>query len=222
MIALTLAGSYYLAIARQTGTALAFNRSAGISDAGAQTDPPGFFTGLGGGKLFTYPVDPGLYGQAIPAFYSEIWGDYWGYFYLPRPPIAALIPADATTYLGAVNAVSLLPTLILIGGFLYGGFQLIRLLANHPIAYSLPDSLFVLCIAASLIGFVWFLVHYPSDNADTAKATYMLQIFPLLSLLAGQGVDRLAERWPRAITVVAIALIGVAIFNLPMLFTRIG
>jgi len=222
VIALTVAGSYYLAMARQTGTALAFNRSAGTSDAGAHFDPPGFFTGLGGGNLFTYPVSPGLDGQAFPVFYSEIWGDYWGYFYLPRPPIYALLPADAVRYMGTVNAVSLLPTSILFAGFVYGALQLGRLLINRRTAYSIPDALFTLCILASVLGFGWFLVHYPSDNADTAKATYMLQIFPLLCLLSGQAIDRLATRWPKASVVLLIALVFVAVFNLPMLFTRLG
>jgi hypothetical protein len=108
IFAAIIGGWFYAALMVQSGSILAFNR-----EADAAEKPAMFFTGLGGEKLFSYPFSPGYDGQAVPIFYTEIWGDYFGYFYLQRPLIPSRFPAGTMNYMGIVNAVSLLPTGVL-------------------------------------------------------------------------------------------------------------
>lgn len=209
-IAVMLGGWFYLAMIQQTGTTLAFNRPPDPDG-----KPPAFFTGLGGEQLFTYPFSPGYDGQAVPIFYTEIWGDYFGYFHLQRPPIPSRMPPDALGYMGRVNLVSLFPTLIFLIGLGYGIYTTIR----FPIRADI--SLFTLCVITSLMGFVWFVASYESGDADTAKATYALQIFPLLCLLTGDALNVLQQRRRSLFYLVVVLLTAVAIHNIPMYFSRI-
>jgi hypothetical protein len=217
LITIVLGGWFYLALATQSGSVLAFNRQADTAE-----KPISFFTGLGGANLITYPYSPGFDGQAIPIFYTEMWGDYFGYFYLERPPIPSRFPPSAVTYLGLVNAVSIIPTLVLVAGFIYGIIQIIRFLFSTPVENTTIHSLFFLCIAASLAGFIWFLIRYPSRDADTAKATYLLHVFPLLCLLAVALMQHVEQRWPKLFRGICISLVIVAIINFPVFFPRIS
>lgn|GEM_PF-1383941 len=216
VITALIGGWFYLALTVQTGTPLAFNREADPSP-----KPVTFSTGLGGTNLFTYPFTPGFDGQALPVFYTEIWGDYFGYFYLPRPLQPASFPADAVRFMGVVNALSLLPTAVFIAVFAWGGLLTVQFLRNPADARSRAISLFFLIVSASLAGFVWFLARYPSGDADTAKATYVLHVFPFLALMAGDLLGRLLQRHRRIATGILIALALVAAHNLPMLLTRL-
>jgi len=217
IIAVILGGWFYLALAAQTGSILAFNRQTD-----AEAKPASFFTGLGGEKLFTYPFSPGYDGQAVPIFYTETWGDYFGYFYLQRPPIPSRIPADSLSYLGIVNAVSVIPTIILLAGFIFATRGTLSLILTGGSGTSPIFNLMNVIVIVSLIGFVWFLARYPSHDADTAKATYLLHIFPLLCLAAGDWLTRIEQKYPRLFRVLLISLIAVAVYNFPMLFTRIN
>ncbi len=217
LIALTLGGWFYLAQFSNTGTILAFNRPADTAP-----KPITFFTGLGGHNLFAYPFSPGYDGQAIPIFYTEIWGDYFGYFHLQRPPIASPVPASVLSYMGRVNAVSLLPTFILLIGLAFGGYSIFRSLRASPSDEGLSYSLFTLCTVVSIIGFIWFLVRYPSSDADTAKATYLLQIFPCLCLLTAAWLTTLRRRWTIGFKGMVILLVLVAVHNSLMYFSRIN
>ena len=213
LLALLLGGGFYLALLVSAGSFLAFNRPPA-----AEAKPATFFTGLGGGNLFTYPFSPGFDGEALPIFYTEIWGDYFGYFFLQRPPVAARMPGELLAYPGHVNLVSLLPTLFYLESLVFGVAQTARF--QRPQAAAL--GLLTLVITASLAGFVWFLARYPSGDGDTAKATYLLQIFPLLGLLGGAFADTLRRRWPASFRLLVILLIGVAAHNSLMYFSAIN
>lgn len=213
LIALLLGGWFYLALLANTGSALAFNRAPA-----AEVKPADFFTGLGGDELFTYPFSPGYDGQALPIFYTEIWGDYFGYFHVQRPPIAAPLPAELLAYPGRVNFVALLPTLFLLAGLGDGLRRTLRLRQAQAAA----PGLLTIVTAASLAGFVWFLARYPSGDADTAKATYVLQIFPLLALLGGALAESLQRRSPAGFRLLVILLAGVAAHTSLMYFSAMN
>jgi len=216
-LALIVGSWFYLAMAAQTGTILAFNRP---SDASQK--PAMFFTGSGNGQLFTYPFAPAYDGQVLPIFYTEIWGDYFGFFYLPRPTLSYRVPISAVSYMSQVNWLSILPTLILIGGLLYGVRQVINLFLTRPSERTVVYSLFTSCTVTSIVGFVWFLARYPSLDADTAKATYVLHIFPPLCLLAADMLYVLQLKWPRLFQLVIILLTSIATHNILMYFSRIS
>ncbi len=215
LVALLISGWFYLALAAQTGNILAFNR-----EVSPELKHAKFFTGTGNGWLFTYPLTPAYDGEVLPIFYTEIWGDYFGYWYLQRPDVPARFAPNALAYPGLINLVSTVPTLVLAAGFIFGAIQTVRALVSGLTAQHIRYSLLFLCIAASLAGFVWFLIRYPSFDADTAKATYLLAIFPLLCLLAGQVLARFEQRSPRLFRGLMVLLVAVAIFNFPILFVR--
>ncbi|HVU13501.1 MAG TPA: hypothetical protein VHD90_19615 [Phototrophicaceae bacterium] len=217
LIALILGGWFYLGLLVNSGTMLAFNRPADTAP-----KPITFFTGLGGSNLFTYPFSPGYDGQALPIFYTEIWGDYFGYFYLQRPVVAVRYPASVLSYMGRVNALSLLPTLLLLIGLVYGIYRLIRSLATTLDDKALIVSLLTSVTLISIVGFIWFLARYPSGDADTAKATYLLQIFPCLCLLTAVWLTVIRRRWPILFNVLVLLLIVVAVHNDLMYFSRMN
>ena len=70
----------------------------------------------------------------------------------------------------------------------------------------------------SLAGYLWFLISYPVPGSGTTlKATYLLLIFPILALLAGDLAGRLPKRYRAA----ALALIfACALHNSPVFFTH--
>jgi hypothetical protein len=215
-IALLIGGWFYLAMAAQTGSVLAFNRSAD-----PQKKPAAFFTGLGNGQLFTYPFAPAYDGQILPILYTETWGDYFGFFYLPRPTLSYRVPSGAVEYMSHVNMLSILPTFVLLGGLIYGLYRTMSLILAQATETGIGYSLCTCIILASVVGFVWFLARYPSLDADTAKATYILQIFPLLCLLSAFLLDKFSQRWPRSFQVLMFLLAVVATHNILMYFSRI-
>ncbi len=72
----------------------------------------------------------------------------------------------------------------------------------------------------SLAGYVWFVWTYPNDHLDTVKASYMLQILPLLAISAAAMWCALRDRSPRFAKGVGICVLLVLLHNLPAMVTR--
>jgi hypothetical protein len=124
-------------------------------------------------------------------------------------------------YMGMVNAVSLLPTGVLLAAFAYGAVKTFQAVVKGFTPDSAAITLIFLCIIASCVGFIWFLARYPSDDADTAKATYLLQIFPLLCLIGAGLLSQIGKKYPPTFQWIMILLIAVAMHNFSIFFTRI-
>ena len=149
----------------------------------------------------------------LPILYTETWGDYWGYFsiygrdpfrYLFGPEFEdalAKTPLAIETnrftfnnYLGRVNLVGLLPTVLALLAF---GRALVRLPAFPrrvgPVTVAeIVPIIAVLVTSVSVLGYGWFLVRFPSiGKGDTIKATYMLHIFAPLALLTADYLRRI-------------------------------
>jgi hypothetical protein len=241
-LAALLGGLFYARSLRNYGALTAFNRKESSRFA-LSNEPRSFYLGLGLDKLFTDPVRPSFANELIPIFYSEVWGDYWGYFlvyardernrYLSGKALedvlaASKAPAGVDTnrhrisaYLGRVNAASLLTTVLALGGLAFGVKELVLFCLRRR-SFS-PEraafSLFTLIILASLCGYLAFLVRYPElERGDTIKATYMLHVFPFVCLLASRALQgALRGRRGRA----WLWLWGaVFLHNLPALITR--
>ena len=87
--------------------------------------PASFYrnTGLGNFLLFKSPTRKTFDNQFFPIFYSETWGDYWGYFVFVREKTLfgkAGNQSEITPYLGHVNLASVFPSLLMLGGLLLG------------------------------------------------------------------------------------------------------
>ena len=169
-------------------------------------------------NLFTSPVRDALADQVIPIFYSETWGDYWGYFVTGKSDQSA----SARRYLGRVNLVSLLPTAVFLAGLGLGVYCLVRSSfrrreADEGAAFG-ALSLFVVW---SLTGYAYLLTMIPNTSHGTgAKATYMLQIFPFLAILAAGWLGKVCQRSLRLQRGAVVALAAVALHNLPAMITH--
>jgi hypothetical protein len=242
-IAFIVSGWFYLSLWSRFGSVTAFNREplAGFS---FQNKDPDFYFGTGNGKIFSDPLRESFNDQLIPILYSETWGDYWGYFVFygedtrsqdpiqggllyravsqdPQPNWLETNRHQIASYLGRVNLISLLPSLLLLLSFIWGCSSIIQAISKRTWDESYNSRvLFTMIILFTLIGYLWFLIQYPSDNGDTIKSTYILQIFPFLSLLTGILLDRLGARLSWFPPVVLTVLVIVFAHNIGVFITR--
>src|SRR6202142_1994259 len=148
LVPILVAGWYYLILFQRYGSLTAWDRPASKLSLG--DFPPEFYFGTGSGKLFTDPVRPSFSNQFPAIFYSDVWGDYSGYFlvyakdkrsgeyiiskYLvnmivtgkPLPDWIETNRYTINSYLGRVNFISLLPSAIFASGFIYALILVLR------------------------------------------------------------------------------------------------
>ena len=246
-IAIPIGGSFYFSLQYRYGQMSAFNREASERFS-FRNQPPEFYVGLGGGDFFRRPLAGSYANQMIPVFYTEFWGDYWGYwifmgrdtrdtpdYYYQGPKVATAIMeasnrrppwletnhARVMPYMGRVNLVSLFPTVVLLAAVAMGVAALFRFAAGNLDLEVRIRSLLVLVVLCTLAGYFWFLVRFPNPGkGDTIKAVYVLQIFPLMAILAGAMLAALHRRHAILFWVVSGLLAATFIHNLPLLITR--
>ena len=242
LVAALVGGPFYLHLSNSEGSPLAFNR-----DPGAQTPWSDYFA-LDAEGLFSDPLRATFGLQFLPIFYSDFWGDYWGYFtfyardresgrYMEGLFAASDIvsPAEAAdpehpmqtnrytinTYLGRVNALSLLPSLVLLAGFAFGLVQLLQ--AWRQRLTDDETNLFALLgffAASAVLIYTTFLVLYTHEDATTVKASYLLHAAPVLAILAAEVLRRLEARNRRAFQLLMVGMGLVLLHNLPAMITR--
>lgn len=230
--AFLVGGWFYLHLYFSYGTFTAFNLESkgGFSFSNQE---PTFYRNLylEDGALFKEPVRPNFGNTLFPIFYSETWGDYWGYLtfiYQDNPSVNAFAnQAEIAPYLGRVNLVSLFPTLILLLGAIYGAWRFARAWFERDFSPESGVYAFVFsAIVFSWMGYLWFLVSYPSVHLvsmqviPTNKATYMIQIFMLLPVLGAGLLERIKTFKPLLYWLVLAGLGLVFIHNMPALITR--
>ncbi|RPI25889.1 MAG: hypothetical protein EHM70_19595 [Chloroflexota bacterium] len=245
VISFVLGSWFYLRLLRKYGSVTAFNREPEATFTVSNL-PGEFYVGLGSGMLFSDPVRPNFPNQLWPIFYSEVWGDYWGYFLVygkdtrtdtavfgpqlqpgelltdPLPGWLRTNRYEIDSYLGRVNLVSLLPTAVYLLGFAAAFACLWRFFRlPNP---GLEDAGYALCllmVLVSLVGYSWFLIQYPNlGKGDTIKATYLVYIFPFLAVLASRFVEMVREKSQPLYRLVVILLALVFVHNLPAMLTR--
>ncbi|MBI2758557.1 MAG: hypothetical protein HYX49_07740 [Chloroflexi bacterium] len=244
VMAFVVGGWFYLLLLRQYGSVSAFNKTPAESFA-FSNQPSTFYFGMGDGLLFRDPVRPAFANQFLPIFYSDTWGDYWMYFTIygrdkntgeslsgvfllnavgANPPEGGIETNrfQAGSYQGRVNFIALFPTALLLMGWVAGLVDALRHLRIRPVTNSQTKrALLALIVLFSFLGYAWFLIRYPSlGEGDTIKATYLIQIFPLLAVLAAGMLARMRTRWPYIERAVYIILVVIFIFNLPALVTH--
>ena len=181
-------------------------------------------TGIGNLSLFRSPTRKTFNNELIPIFYSETWGDYWGYFVFRREGILEYKSNQAAInpYLGRVNLASLIPSLIFAGGMIFGIGSLQRSLSFTSSSFeSRAFSFFVLIVLISLAGYLWYLLTYTMiPKGATIKATYMIQIFMVLPFLAASFLEKLRAINPRLYSLSLALILAVFLHNLPALITQ--
>ena len=148
-----------------------------------KNQPLSFYFPIGNevSMVFTKPIRPYFENQFLPILYSDLWGDYWGFFTFTSRNVEIgrnqMIIGD---YLARVNIVSLFPTLLLFLGF-KNSFKYTK--SKHTSLKKYFSLYLILAVMISFMGYLWFLISYPSDNGDTNKATYIIHLFHLLGLM---------------------------------------
>ena len=181
-------------------------------------------TGIGNFSLFRSPTRKTFNNELIPIFYSETWGDYWGYFVFRREGILEYKSNQAAInpYLGNVNLVSLIPSFIFAIGMIFGLRSLMQSLNSTNSSFeSQAFSFFVLIVLISLAGYLWYLLRYTMiPKGATIKATYMIQIFMVLPFLAASFLEKLRETNSRLYFLCLASALAVFVHNLPAMITH--
>ena len=162
--------------------------------------------------VFTKPIRPYFQNQFIPVLYSDLWGDYWGYFtFTSRALDLGRNQLMIGDYLARVNIVSIFPTVILLIGLRTGYKSLVKKIKK-------PGDYFIIYIflatITSFIGYLWFLISYPViPSGDTNKATYIIHLFHLLGILGVIELNKIRGKNPNHFFYIVGGLIIVFFHN---------
>jgi hypothetical protein len=236
VIAAAVGGWFYVSLHERFGKVTAFNQEAHRWS--LAKEPARFYFGLGRDSLFTDPIRPEFSNEFIPTFYAEFWGDWECYFIvygrnpgsgiyisgfviaelLRRDPSAEFFDTNRLTiapWLGLAQGAALIPSMLFFAGFITAMAALFgRGLGPRA------DGLLALVILTSMVGYFWFLIGFPTGSGNTIKATYMLQIIPLLAILGARMLLILRARRPGLYRVFLGLLPVSAALLAPFLFTR--
>lgn len=219
IIAALIGGWFYLSVKSRFGEFTKYTVKRVSWDRLLSSQPPEFYLSLDTDKLFTTPVRPAFPNHLIPIFYSEMWGDYWGYFITTRSG-----QTEATkAYLGRVNLLSLLPTFVFLSALGWGFNGFFRMLFRREQGSDKTAlGVMVLVIVSSAVGYLWFLLSFPepSGRGSTIKAMYLLHVFPFVAILAAGLFERMKQRIHSLYWVVLALLTAVALHNLPAMITH--
>lgn len=161
--------------------------------------PASFYLDPGLPELVTRPYRPSFVNRFVPTLYAEGWGDYFGVFAWrsgegdPAP--------GARRELVVQSLVGLVPTLLMVGGWLWLLLRSVRRL-------DAPRLLVALLPLAGIAGMLYFTVSYPTPDGDVIKATYMLTTVPAWALALGVAVDRLAANRRLAVALAVVLGLG--------------
>lgn len=126
--------------------------------------------------LFEKPIRPYLDNQFISILYSDLWGDYWGYFsFTSRFLDIGRDQLYIGDYFARINALSLITTSIILV-FCILTYKKYR--DNYLVQY------LALAILFSFLGYLIFGISFPNSSGDTIKATYIIQLFHLIAFFA--------------------------------------
>lgn len=168
--------------------------------------------------VFTKPIRSNFVNQFLPIIYSDLWGDYWGYFSFTSNKLdIGRNQSQIGNYLARVNIVSLVPTFILCAGVNYG-FKAMKNKVKSE--YDTFNTLVFLSILSSFIGYLWFLIKYPSYNGNTIKAVYILQLFHLMCFLGASYLSKV-KNFNNSRYLVLIGILTLVFFhNVPAMLSH--
>lgn len=243
VLCVLMSGWFYHGLKRRYGSAMEFNRETPGLAALFTPEKFDLFFDLHAPGFFTCPVRPQLGMRSLPITYSDIWGDYALYFLVngrdaesgrwvqgfrllrgiaatPRSPKLQTNYDIMTRRLGRANAAGLYPALLMLAGIVAGGWWSLRFLRGQDVSPASAAALLAFLFTGAMVGgYVVFLFVYAKDDSYF-KASYLLQLYPVLGLLVGALLDDLRQRAPAAARGL-VALLGlVLLYNAPLLVTR--
>ncbi len=194
VVSVVVSGWFYYSVYKRHGTVFAGGargEESLIKDVGQAV-----LTDLWSPYFLSAPVAWLLEHRFWPILYSEIWGDYYGYWFYPRQTNLSeetLRSGSVPDYssLGRANLAGLIPTVFLL----------------TAIALTLPrrdddprgawESRLILLGATvgSFAGLLIFAVTLPLPNG--IQPLYVLQMFPFIAVLAADGWSKMYSKRPR-------------------------
>ena len=170
LIFLIITLPFFFHLLNNSGSLISFNKDpVGFS---FDNQPKSFYNPFNKSALMltNNPIRGSFDNQYLPILYSDLWGDYWGYFsFVKNPYLDSWGQETIGKYLGRVNIFSTIPFFLLVVSFFKVKLNNLNRESVFYIKYS---------IIFSIIGYSWFLIMYPEiPTGDTIKSTYMLQIF---------------------------------------------
>tara|TARA_B110000444_G_scaffold259840_1_gene304836 strand:- start:1858 stop:3213 length:1356 start_codon:yes stop_codon:yes gene_type:complete len=133
--------------------------------------------------LFFKPIRPHLDNQFFSILYSDLWGDYWGYFSFTSGYLDIgrnqLAIGD---YFARVNIISIF-TFTVICVFYFLSFK--KYSQSFLIRYC------NLAIVSSFLGYLLFAISFPVETGDSIKATYIIQGFHLVIFVSSIYFEKL-------------------------------
>lgn len=211
MVGFTISSWFYFGLYVDYGSFTSFNMESTSFNTSNQTPTFYSLSSEAASYFFSKPIRPYFENSFFPILYSDLWGDYWGYFSFTSRSLDVgrnqLLIGD---YLGRVNLVSIFPSLLLILGFIN---SLKSLRSKNKITYDFLNVYVVFGIIFSFFGYLWFLITYPEITGDTIKSTYIIQLFHLLGLAAVIYIEKLRIIKYRLYKIVQISLLIVFIHN---------
>ena len=171
--------------------------------------PIGFYVDARFPDVVTRPWRDHFNDRFIPVFYTEAWGDYFGFWSWGTTRGDRTDASDAE--LTRQSVIGLLPTVLASAGVL----ALLALALARP--REDPGRLVVALPPLAATGAVlYFAVAYPTNDGDTIKGTYALAAVPALAVCFGFALDRLAQ-WRALGIVLGVVLAISALASLPFL-----
>jgi hypothetical protein len=133
--------------------------------------------------IFTKPIRPYLDNQYISILYTDLWGDYWGYFsFTSRFLDVGRNQALIGDYLSNAVSLSIVTTIIILTYYVITFKKNKKNLIIQYINYGVLFSFF---------GFLIFAISYPVSTGDTIKSTYIIQMFHLIVFMASIEFEKL-------------------------------
>ena len=174
------------------------------------------------------PVRPNFYNRFIPIFYSDFWGDYWNYYRHRRFPLSPeeeqkiptwreKISASRLLVLAWQNRINLIPTLIILAGFIWAFLTSIISIIKRSknLTYqNISENFLVIFFLIAFSGFFYANLEFPNlYKGDTIKSAYILFAIPILFFFGTKFLMQLGKI--KAIFYLLVIIVFISIlFNL--------
>jgi hypothetical protein len=211
MIGFTISSWFYFGLYVDYGSFTSFNMESTSFSISNQSQNFYILSSETVSYFFSKPIRPYFGNSFFPILYSDLWGDYWGYFSFTSRSLDIgrnqLLIGD---YLGRVNIVSIFPSLLLVYGFIN---SLKSIYSKKRTTLDFLNIYITFGIIFSFFGYLWFLITYPEITGDTIKSTYIIQLFHLLGLATVIYVEKLRITKSNIYNTIQISLLMVFIYN---------
>lgn len=209
---------------------------------------PDYFTDFALDTLFIDPVRPEFSNTFFPILYADTFGDYWGYFlirgidietgkYLGSSTLSGYyydflfldksFPPEKFNwetnryemgiYLGVINALSLPILFMFIHGFFLAIQSVFQAFWKRSQIILSGQGLIVTLLFGNFLMFLYLVIRYGGN--EMVKATYILHVFPLLSILSGYSFTQI-QKLKKIPNLLIYALVIIIIFRIPSLFSH--